>query len=84
MRLVQLVMQLIHLRLRLRKSAPAGRGNSIHAPFAFNIAVEHLQQPSLLHPMQKRIKRAGSDSVTVVPQLIHHSKSKDRLMRRMQ
>jgi hypothetical protein len=80
-RFVQLVVQLIDLRPRMLESLSALSGHSVHAASASLDDLEHrTQQASTFHTVQERVQRAGTDPISVVPELLHHRESEDILV----
>lgn len=82
---MQLVVQFVHLRLRLFQSF-SSRGSNHIQPSRSSSAVtgKGLKQARALQPMQQRIQCAGPDAVAVVRKLLHHCQPEDRLMTRVQ
>jgi hypothetical protein len=78
---VKFVVQFIHLlRGPGQRLSPHGR-DVVDSPLtARNSFAGRLQQAIALQSMQKRIKSTGSNPIAVMPQLLHHGQSKNRLL----
>jgi hypothetical protein len=82
--LMQLVMQLIHLRLSPLQRLPACGSNRIDTlPPPIDGLGSRAQQTAPLQSVKQRIKRTRPNSISVMRQLLHHRHPKDGLMRGM-
>jgi hypothetical protein len=79
---VEFAVEFVDLLSRLFKSPFSGSGNPVNpAPATFDAIELRTQETGTFQPMQKRVKRAGTDAVAMVFQFLHHGEAEDGLVR---
>lgn len=85
MLLVKFFVEFIHFLTGLPKGAFSSSSDFIESPAAsLNLIKGRAEQARAFKAMEKRIERPRADAIAVVLQLLHHGKSEDRLMHRVQ
>lgn len=85
MLLVKFFVEFIHFLTGLPKGAFSSSSDFVDPSTpTFNAMDGRAEQARAFESMEKRIKRPRTDAIAVVLQLLHHGKSEDRLMHRVQ